>query len=159
MGVADPLSHGYPPSTFAGRGTNCGPFISAIDKAAHPSAQSLEAATACRNKALERVKDKCAWLVKWDNIKHNPPINLKISPIAAIPHKSRAFQMILDLSYNIEVNSAKLSSVNETSNKALAPQHAMYKLGNVIPRIVWALATADPSMPFLFTKVDLNDGY
>ena len=32
----------------------------AIDKAAHPSAQSLEAATACRNEALERVKDKCA---------------------------------------------------------------------------------------------------
>ena len=108
----------------------------AIDKAAHPSAQSLEAATACRNEALERVKDKCARLVKWDDIKHNPPINLKISPIAAIPHKSRAFRMILDLSYNITVNGTKLASVNETSNKELAPQHAMYELGNVIPRIV-----------------------
>ena len=32
----------------------------AIDKAAHPSAQSKEAATACRNEALERVKDGCA---------------------------------------------------------------------------------------------------
>ena len=63
----------------------------AIDKAAHPSAQSIEAATACRNKALERVKDKCTRLVKWDNIKHNPPINLQISPIAAIPHKLQAF--------------------------------------------------------------------
>ena len=131
----------------------------AIDKAAHPSAQSLEAATSCRNEALERVKDKCARLVKWDDIKHNPPINLKISPIAAIPHKSRAFRMILDLSYNITVNGTKLASVNKTSNKELAPQHAMYELGNVIPRIVWTLATADPSMPFLFTKIDLKDGY
>ena len=67
--------------------------------------------------------------------------------------------MILDLSYNITVNGTKLASVNETSNKELAPQHAMYELGNVIPRIVWTLATADPSMPFLFTKIDLKDGY
>ena len=85
----------------------------AIDKAAHPSAQSNAAATACRNKALERVKDGCAKLIKWDDIKHNPPINLKVSPLAAIPHKSRDFRMILDLSYNIKVNGIKLQSVNE----------------------------------------------
>ena len=47
----------------------------------------------------------------------------------------------------------------ETSNKDLAPQHAMFELGNVILRIVWALATADPTIPFLFTKVDLKDRY
>ena len=131
----------------------------AIDKAAHPSAQSHAAATACRNEALERVTDKCVRLIKWDDIKHNPPKNLKISPIAAIPHKSRAFQMILDLSFNITINGEKLPSVNETSDKSLAPQHAMYKLGNVIPRLVWTLATSDSSLPFLFTKVDLKDGY
>ena len=91
----------------------------AVDKAAHPSAQSQAATTACRNEALERVKDKCVRLVKWDNIKHNPPKNLKISPIAAIPHKSRAFRMILDLSFNITINGEKLPSVNETSNKCL----------------------------------------
>ena len=131
----------------------------AIDKAAHPSAQSKAAATACRNEALERVKDGCAKLIKWDDIKHNPPTNLKVSPLAAIPHKSREFCMILDLSYNIKINGIKLQSVNETSNKNLAPQHAMFELGNVILRIVWALATADPNIPFLFTKVDLKDGY
>ena len=131
----------------------------AIDKAAHPSAQSKAAATACRNKALERVKDGCDKLIKWDDIKHNPPIKLKVSTLAAIPHKSREFQMILDFSYNIKINGIKLQSVNETSNKDLAPQHAMFELGNVILRIVWALATADPTIPFLFTKVDLKDGY
>ena len=131
----------------------------AIDKAAHPSAQSKAAATACRNEVLERVKDGCAKLIKWDDIKHNPPTNLKVSPLAAIPHKSREFRMILDLSYNIKVNGIKLQSVNETSNKNLAPQHAMFELGNVILRIVWALATVDPNIPFLFTKVDLKDGY
>ena len=63
----------------------------AIDKAAHPSAQSKAAVTACRNEALEQVKDGCAKLIKWDDIKHNPPINLKVSPLVAIPHKSREF--------------------------------------------------------------------
>ena len=97
----------------------------AIDKAAHPSAQSQEAATACRNEALERVKDKCVRLVKWDDIKHNPPKNLKISPIAAIPHKSRAFRMILDLLFNITIKGDKLLPVNKTSDKSFASQHAM----------------------------------
>ena len=42
----------------------------AIYKAAHPSALSKDAAIACRNKALERVKDGCARLIKWDDIIH-----------------------------------------------------------------------------------------
>ena len=63
----------------------------AIDKVTHLSVQSKEVATACRNEALEQVKDGCAKLIKWEDIKHNPPINLKVSPLAAIPHKSREF--------------------------------------------------------------------
>ena len=65
----------------------------------------------------------------------------------------------MDLLFNIIIDGKKLSLVNETSDKSLAPQHAMYELGNVIPRLVWTLATADSSLPFLFTKVDLKDGY
>ena len=67
--------------------------------------------------------------------------------------------MILDLSFNLTINGAKLASVNKTSNKALAPQHTMYKLGNVVLWIIWAMATSDPTKPFLFTKVDLKDRY
>ena len=80
-----------------GRPVDCGKpwsierIQTAIDKADHPSAQSKAAATACCNKALERVKDGCAKLIKWEDIKHNPPVNLKVSPLAAIPHKSREF--------------------------------------------------------------------
>ena len=40
-----------------------------------------------------------ARIVAWDNIKDNPPRELEISPIAAIPHKSKAFCSILDLSF------------------------------------------------------------
>ncbi len=40
-------------------------------------------------------------VVEWDSIKDNPPAELKISPIAAIPHKSKAFRSILDLSFHL----------------------------------------------------------
>jgi len=132
----------------------------AIDRGAHPSAQKPEAAAACRAEALERVKDGCCRIVKWNDIRHNPPPNLKISPIAAIPHKSRLYRMILDLAFSLKMPTHAIPSVNDSSDKTLAPQHAMYELGNVIPRIVHALATApDDGIPFLFSKIDLKDGY
>ena len=35
----------------------------------------------------------------------------------------------------------------------------MYESGNVVPRIIWTLATApDEDIPFLMSKVDLKDG-
>ena len=49
----------------------------AIDRGAHPSAQTPDAAKACRAEALERVKDGCYKVVKWSTIKHKPPDNLK----------------------------------------------------------------------------------
>ena len=132
----------------------------AVDRGAHPSAQTPDAATACRREALERVADGCCKVVKWKDIKTNPPPNLKISPIAAIPHKSRQFRMILDLSFSLKVNGAPIQSVNDASDKTLAPQHAMYELGNVIPRIIHTMAAApNTGIPFLFSKVDLKDGY
>ena len=68
--------------------------------------------------------------------------------------------MILNLSYKLRVKKEKLQSVNEATNKDLAHQHAMYELGNVIPRIIWTMATApDNGISFLFTKIDLKDGY
>jgi hypothetical protein len=68
--------------------------------------------------------------------------------------------MILDLFFKLKVNHARLKSVNDASNKALAPHEAMYELGNVIPRIIWAMATApDTGVPILFSKIDLKDGY
>jgi hypothetical protein len=68
--------------------------------------------------------------------------------------------MILDLFYQIKINGKKLQSVNDTSNKSLAPQHAMYELGNVKPQLIWAMAMSNDNVtPFLFTKVNLRYGY
>ena len=49
----------------------------------------------------EKLRTNQACLVPWDDINDNPPPQLKISPIAAIPHKSKAFRSILDLSFHL----------------------------------------------------------
>ena len=108
----------------------------AIEKGPHQSAQLPKASKALRTEALERIAEGSCRVVKWNDIKNNPPPKLKISPIAAIPHKSRDYCMILDLSYELKIMKEKLNSVNTASNKDLAPQHSMYELGNVIPRII-----------------------
>ena len=132
----------------------------AIEKGPHISALDPVAITALRAETLERVAEGLCRRVPWNTIKENPPPNLKISPLAAIPHKSRSFRMILDLSYELKVNNNKLRSVNDASDKSLAPQHAMFELGNVIPRIIWQMASApDNGVPLLFSKIDLKDGY
>ena len=132
----------------------------AIANGAHSSANEPGAAAACKKEALERVKEGLCRLVNWDDIKDDFPKNLKISPLAAVPHKSRMYRMILDLSFQLLVNGKKLESVNDSSDKNLAKQEAMYELGNVIPRIIWTMALSkDKTTPFLFTKVDLKDGY
>jgi hypothetical protein len=132
----------------------------AIAKGAHASTEAPGAADACRAEALERVAAGSCRLINWVNIRVDIPPNLKVSPIAAVPHKSRLYRMILDLSYQIKINGKELQSVKDTSDKNLAPQHAMYELGNVIPRLIWAMATSNDNVTlFLFTKVDLKDGY
>lgn len=74
---------------------------------------------------LEKVEQGYAQLVAWDAIKNNPPKTLKISPIAAIPHKSRGFRMILDLSHGVTVAGKWYPSVNEATNPTLAPTKSM----------------------------------
>ena len=77
----------------------------AIKRGAHPSAKTPRAAKACREEAQARVKDKCMILVSWSKLKKiGISKNLKISPIAAIPHKSREFCMILDLTFALTIN-------------------------------------------------------
>ena len=63
----------------------------AILKGPHKSAESPDARSALRTEALERIAEGSCRIVKWKDIKDNPPPQLKISPIAAIEHKSRRF--------------------------------------------------------------------
>jgi hypothetical protein len=132
----------------------------AIEKGSHPSAMEPEAAGQLREETLEKVAQGYARLVTWAELKRDPPKNLKISPIAAIPHKSRGYRMILDLSHGVRLQGVTHPSVNEATNPTVAPAESMAELGNVLPRLIYAVATApDANGPILFSKLDIKDGY
>ena len=86
-------------------------------------------------------------------------VHLKISPIAMVPHKSRKYRAILDLSFSLKVCGMEIPSVNEnTSFTAL--QHIMHQLGKVLPRLIESVdrdPVEDGNM--LFSKLDIKDGY
>jgi hypothetical protein len=71
----------------------------AIERGPHQLALSPEVIQHFAEEIKEKIRTNQARVIKWDTIKDNPPPELKISPIAAIPHKSKAFRSILDLSF------------------------------------------------------------
>ena len=65
---------------------------------------------------------------------------MKVSPIAEIPHKSKAFISILHLSFSLKLTPhGHVPSVNENSEKT-APEGAIYQIGNVILCLINAFA-------------------
>ena len=52
-------------------------------------------------------------MVKWKDIKDAPPANLKTSPIVMIPHKSRKYRTILDLSCILNIGGSYLPLAND----------------------------------------------
>jgi hypothetical protein len=63
----------------------------AVDRGPHWSALSDEAIAHFQAEVAKKVKMGQATLVAWDSIKDSLPVELKISPIAAIPQKSKQF--------------------------------------------------------------------
>ena len=64
----------------------------AVARGPYQSSLSIEALVHFAAESAKKVKVGQAKLELWGDIKHDPPPQLKISPIAAIPHKSKAFQ-------------------------------------------------------------------
>jgi hypothetical protein len=114
----------------------CGPHQSALASAA------LEHFAAA---ATKKVRTNQARIVAWDDIKDDPPPQLKISPIAAIPHKSKAYRSILDLSFRLRLeNGGVRAAMNNTTTKT-APKEAIDQIGECLSRIIHAFAEADPT--------------
>ena len=144
---------------------NCGPnwskeqIITALQRGPHRSALSKKASASLLEETKEKVQNGFARVVKWKDIKDNVPPTLKISPVACIPHKSRSFRVILDLSFQLEFDMEKTPSVNDTTEK-LAPAASMNQLGFVLKRIIHTMASHyNPKRPFFFSKLDIKDGF
>ena len=61
-------------------------MVDAIQNGPHASAMDSEAMAKLTAEVEQKVKNDQSKLVLWDDIKDNPPEQLKISPIAMIPH-------------------------------------------------------------------------
>jgi len=134
-------------------------LTAAANRGAHPSAKTAHAAACLRAEALEKVNQGFAKLVLWSELLKNPPPNLKISPLAAVPHKSRDYRAILDLSFTIRLFGIPLSSVN-AGTIPFANPIVMQQLGQVLPRIVAGIAESAPDNgPIFFAKWDIKDGF
>ncbi len=122
-------------------------------------APSQEAIEHFAIKAEEKLRTKQAKIVDWDSIKDNPPKELKISPIAAIPHKSKAYRSILDLSFCLRLkNGGVRAAVNDTTKK-MAPRGAINQIGEVLSCIIHAFAEADKNAKIFMVKWDIKDGF
>ena len=124
----------------------------AIARGPHQSVLTPEVLENFAAEIKEKVQSKQAWVVEWDAIKNNPPTELKISPIAAIPHKSKAYWSILDLSFQLQLkNGSFREAVNDTTVKT-APGGAIDQLGECLSRIIHAFTAAEEDAKIFMTK-------
>ena len=134
-------------------------ITTAIKRGNHSSANEPDAFTYLKLEAQEKVNMGYAKIVKWKDIKDNIPQELKISPAAMIPHKTRKFRGLLDLTFQLRLKGTKLPSVN-SETKMVAPQMSMAQMGKVIRRIIDEMATHyNLHHPFKFAKIDIKDGF
>ena len=121
--LADWAQFGCPTKT--GRDWTLAEIQAAIDRGPHKSALKPDAIQHFAEEVADKVAKGQACVVLWDDIKENHPHQLKVSPVAAIPHKSRAYRSILDLSFVLRLSDGGvIPSVNDTTVK-LAPKGAI----------------------------------
>ena len=134
-------------------------MLEAVARGPHRSAISPKAIDHFKEEAAEKVRTNQARLVLWDDIKDNPPKELKISPIAAIPHKLKDFWSILDLSFCLRLKKGSvLASVNDTTEKT-APAGAINQIGDCLSRLIHAFSEADDNAKIFMAKWDIKDGF
>ena len=134
-------------------------IIKLMKKGPHQSSKGKEAIRQLRQETNDKINQGFARIVKWGDIKHNLPPKLKISPVAMIPHKSKKYRCILDLSFTLFDKGIEYSSVNTTTNRLAKPE-AMAQLGKCLQRVVTLMANNyNPDQPFKFTKLDIKDRF
>ena len=131
----------------------------AIARGPHQLALVPAALAHFREEVEEKVRLKQARVVEWETIRHNPPPQLKISPVAAIPHNSKPYRSILDLSFRLRLeDGGVIQAVNDTTTKT-APQGACDQIGHALKRLIHAFAEAGEDEKVFMAKWDIKDGF
>ncbi len=145
--------------TMTGKPWTIQQMTEAVHRGPHVSATTPEAMEHFAAEIKEKIAAGQARTVLWDDIKENPPAQLKISPIAAIPHKSKLYRSILDLSFSLALNNGThLPSVNDTTTKT-APMASVDQLGHSLSRMIHAFADTTEDDKIFMAKWDVKDGF
>ena len=125
----------------------------------HESALADEPIAHFSAEAKVKMASNQARLVLYDKIKGNIPTQIKVSPIAEIPHKSKAFRSILDLSFSLKLTPhGRVPAVSKKSDKK-APGGAIDQIGHVLLRFIHAFAEAPEYAKIFQEKWDIKDGF
>eukprot|EP00956_Cyclotella_meneghiniana_P034528 scaffold105814_cov64-Cyclotella_meneghiniana.AAC.1 len=131
----------------------------AVERGPHVSALDPKAIEQLKGEIAGKVKEGQCKVVLWDDVKHDPPKQMKVSPLAMIPHKSRGFRAILDLSFKLRLKKGgMLPSVNEGTTLE-APAGAIDQLVHSLSRIIHAFAEAEEDAKIFLAKFDIKDGF
>ncbi len=145
--------------TMMGKPWTIQQMTEAIHRGPHVSATTPEAMAHFAAEIVKKVAAGQARTVLWDDIKHSPPPQLKISPIAAIPHKSKLYRSILDLSFSLALkDGTNLPLVNDMTTKT-APMASTDQLGHSLSRLIHAFAEANENDKIFMAKWDVKDGF
>jgi hypothetical protein len=131
----------------------------AVEQGPHCSALTLDTIAHFAAEVVEKVRTNQARIVQWENIKENPLKELKISPIAAIPHKSKAYPSILDSSFWLHLKSGGvLLAVNDITEKT-ASSRAIDQIGESLLHIIHAFSEAKEDAKTVMAKWNVKDGF
>ncbi len=131
----------------------------AIDKGPHQSALSPDAIAQLQEEVHEKVRNGQARLVEWESIRECPPKELKISPIAMIPHKSQKFRTILDLSFSLWLEDGSRVPSGNANTVKTAPAGSIDQIGHSLARIIHAFASTAEDEKVMMAKWDIKDGF
>ena len=131
----------------------------AISRGPHQSALTPDALKLFEEDIAYQVEAGFAKVVLWDDIKHNPPSQLKVSPVAAVPQKNRRDRIILDLSFGVRLGKEIIQQAVNASTTSTSHPSALSFLGSTMPRILKFMAHAPPQHPIFFSKYDVSDGF
>ena len=69
----------------------------------HQSAATREAVKLFKKDIAYQVEAGFSRIVNWDDIKYNPPAQLKVAPVAVVPQTKRRDHIILDVYFPVRV--------------------------------------------------------
>jgi hypothetical protein len=155
--LTDWAQFGCPTNT--GRDWTLADIQLAINRGPHKSALEPEALAHFAAEVRDKVKKGQARVVCWDDIKGNHPRQLKVSPVAAIRHKYRAYRSIVNLSFALcLVDGGVVKLVNSTTHQ-LAPWGAINQLGHSLKRIIHAFVEVADDEKIQMAKWDIQDRF